>query len=57
MVKPILGENTRFFKLLSRIKVNHVTKIMQSAYLFVIFHIKHKNLPFLVVLYLVSNSL
>ena len=32
------------------IKVTVVAKIMQSAYLFVIFHGKHKNLPFLAVL-------
>ena len=34
----------------STIKVTVVAKIMQSAYLFVIFHVKHKNLPFLAVL-------
>ena len=34
----------------STIEVTVVAKIMQSAYLFVIFHVKHKNLPFLAVL-------
>ena len=38
-----------FFQLLSTIKVNLVAKIMQSAYLCVIFHVKHKKLPFLAV--------
>ena len=33
-----------FFQLLSTIKVNLVAKIMQSAYLCVIFHIKHKKI-------------
>jgi len=39
-----------FFQLLSTIKVNLVVKIMQSVYLCVIFHVKHKKLPFFVVL-------
>ena len=39
-----------FFLLLSTIKVNIVAKIMQSAFLFVIFLLKHKKLPFLAVL-------
>ena len=39
-----------FFQLFSTIKVNLVAKIMQSAYLCVIFHVKHKNSPFLAVL-------
>ena len=39
-----------FFQLLSTIKVNLVAKIMQSAYLCVIFHVKHKKLLFLAVL-------
>ena len=39
-----------FFQLSSTIKVNLVAKIMQSAYLCVIFHVKHKKLPFLAVL-------
>ena len=38
------------FQLLLKIKVNIVAKIMQSAYLCVIFHVKHKKLPFLAVL-------
>ena len=38
------------FQLLSTIKVNLVAKIMQSAYLCIIFHVKHKKLPFLAVL-------
>ena len=33
-----------FFQLLSTVKVNLVAKIMQSAYLCVIFHIKHKKI-------------
>ena len=39
-----------FFQFLSTIKVNLVAKIMQSACLWVIFHVKHKKLPFLTVL-------
>ena len=39
-----------FFQLLSKIKVNLVAKIMQSAYLCVIFNVKHKKLAFLPVL-------
>ena len=39
-----------FFQLLSTIKENLVAKIMQSAYLCVIFHVKLKQLPFLAVL-------
>ena len=40
-----------FFELLSTIKVNLVAKIMQSAYLCLIFHhVMHKKIPFLVVL-------
>ena len=42
--------NYVFSQLLSTIKWNLVAKIMQSAYLCVIFHIKHKNVPFLAVL-------
>ena len=38
------------FQLLSTIKVNLAAKIMQSAYLCIIFHVKHKKLPFLAVL-------
>ena len=50
MVKPFLRGNTLFFPLLSTIKVNLVAKIMQSAYLCGIFHVKLKKLPFLAVL-------
>ena len=39
-----------FFQLLSTINVNLVANIMQSAYLCVIFHLKHKKVPFLAVL-------
>ena len=39
-----------FFQLLSTIKENLVAKIMQSAYLCVIFHVKLKQLPFLAAL-------
>ena len=33
-----------FFELFSTIKVNLVAKIMQSTYLCVIFHVKHKTI-------------
>ena len=39
-----------FFQLLSTIKVNILAKIMQSAYLCVIFHVKNQKLPFVAVL-------
>ena len=39
-----------FFKLLSTIKVNIVAKIIQSDYVCVIFHVKHKKLLFLAIL-------
>ena len=39
-----------FCQLFSVIKVNLVAEIMQSAYLCVIFHFKHKKSPFLAVL-------
>ena len=39
-----------FFLLLSTLKVNIVAKIMRSAHLYVIFHVKHKKLLFLAVL-------
>ena len=39
-----------FFQLFSTTKVNLLTKIIQSAYLCVIFHIEHKKLSFLAVL-------
>ena len=35
-----------FFQLNSTIKVNKVAKIMQSAYLCIIFHVEHKKLTF-----------
>ena len=50
VVKSFWGKNTCFFKLLSTIKVNIVAKTIQSAYLCVIFHVKHKKLLFLAVL-------
>ena len=37
------GGKYMFFKLFSTIQVNLVAKIMQSAYLCVIFHVKHKK--------------
>ena len=39
-----------FFQLFSTMKVTLVAKIMQGAYLGVIFHVKHKQLLFLAVL-------
>ena len=45
-----MGENTCFFKLFSTIKIILVDKIMPSAYLCVIFHVKRKKLLFLAVL-------
>ena len=45
-----------FFQLLSTIKANLVAKFMQSAYLCVIFHVKHKKIPFSHGLNLISNS-
>ena len=50
MVKPFLSETTCFYNFFTTIKVNLVAKIMQSAYLCVIFHVKQKKSPFLVVL-------
>ena len=44
------GVKIHVFKLSSTIKVNPVAKIMQSAYLCVIFHVKHKKNLFLAVL-------
>ena len=38
-----------FSQFFSTIKVNLVAKIMQSAYLCVIFHVKQKKSPFFVV--------
>ena len=43
VVKPFLGENVCFFQLLSTIKANLVAKIVQSAYLYVTFYVKHKK--------------
>ena len=45
-----MQEKYMFFQLLSTIKRNLVAKIMKSVYLCVIFHVKHKKLPFLAVL-------
>ena len=45
-----------FFQLLSTIKVNFVAKIMQSAYLCVIFHAKHKKITISRDFNLISNS-
>ena len=45
-----LSESTCFFPLLSTVKVNLVAQIVQSAYLCVIRHVKHKELPFRAVL-------
>ena len=39
-----------FSQLFSTTKVNLVAKVMQSAYLCVIFYVKHEKLPFLAVL-------
>ena len=39
-----------FFQPFATTKVNFLTKIMQSAYLCVMFHIEHKKLSFLAVL-------
>ena len=39
-----------FFELLSKIKENRVAKVMHSAYLYVLCHVKHKKMPFLAVL-------
>ena len=36
-----------FFQLFSTIKVNLVAEIKQSAYICVIFHVKHKQSPFI----------
>ena len=40
----MFGLKYMFFQLLSTVKVNFVAKIMQSAYLYVIFHVRHKKL-------------
>ena len=44
------------FQLLSTIKVNIVAKIMQSAYLGVIFNVKHKEITISRGCNLISNS-
>ena len=46
-----------FFQLPSTIKVNLAAEIMQSAYLCVIFHVKHKKITISRGFNLVSNSL
>ena len=53
VVKPSLSENTCFF---FSIKVNLVAKIMQSAYLRDIFHVKHKKITTSRGFNLISNS-
>ena len=45
-----------FFQLLSIIKVNLVAKIMQSAYICIIFHVKHKKIIISRGFNLISNS-
>ena len=45
-----------FFQLLSTIKVNLVAKIIQSAYLCDIFHVKHKKITISRSFNLISNS-
>ena len=40
------------FQLLSTIKVKLVDEMMQSAFLCIILHVKHKKLPFIAVLIL-----
>ena len=44
------------FQHLSTIKVNPVAKIMQTAYLCVIFHVKHKKITISYGFNLISNS-
>ena len=46
-----------FFQLPSTIKVNLAAEIMQSAYLCVIFHVKHKKITISRGFNLISNSL
>ena len=43
VVKPFLSENACFFQLFPTIKVKLVDELMQSAYLCVILHVKHKK--------------
>ena len=45
-----------FFQLFSTIKVNLVAKIMQSAYLCVIFYVTHKKITISRGFNLISNS-
>ena len=45
-----------FFQFLSTIKVNLVAKIMQSAYLCVIFHVTHKKITISPGFNLISDS-
>ena len=54
--QAILGWKYVFFQLLSTIKANLVAKIMRSAYLFVIYHVKHKKITISRGLNLISNS-
>ena len=56
MVKPFLNENSRFFQLLSTIKVNLVAKIMQSVYSSVIFHFRNQKVTISGGFKLMSNS-
>ena len=50
MVNYYIWWKYMFFQLLSTTKTNLVAKIMEIAYLCVIFHFKHKIVPFLAVL-------
>ena len=52
----VLNENSRFFQLLSTIKVNLVAKIMQSVYSSVIFHFKNQKVTISRGFKLMSNS-
>ena len=55
VVKTFLGENVCFFQLLSTIKANLVAKIVQSAYLYVTFYVKHKKITISNGFNLISN--
>ena len=56
MTSLVAGDQANFglkymlFQLISTIEINVVAKIKQSVYLRVIFHVKHKKIPFLAVL-------
>jgi len=50
MVKPSFSEKACFFQLFSRIKVELVDEMIESAYLCVILHVMHKKLPFIAIL-------